>query len=820
MRASAGMCVADIEGSPATPPDDACPESGRHCSPSPRRVLYVVSQFPSWTETFIVREIRTLVEHGVDVRILSLKRSSEAMVQADAAALMDRVWQPPGPALTLLNAARAGLSNPVMIARATATVVAGTWRNPAVLLKSLATLARSLGGLWWLRRFDPEYIHAHWSTYPATAAWMLARVMGRPFGFTCHAHDVFVNRQLLPRKIEDAALAVTISRHNVDWLARNVSAVARRKLEVVHCGVELQQFPWKPEGRSGNRILGVGRLAPEKGFHTLVEALALLHADGIAFECTLVGEGPARASLQGLIDGHGLHDKVELAGALPQEAVRAALEAATVFALPCQVAASGSRDGIPVALMEAMASGCAVVSCPVSGVPELIVDGVDGLLAPERDVNALAGALRRLLEDEPLRRRLAVAARQRIEREFDARKEALKLHGLMSSAVARRRERILLVIDGMEVGGSQRQVQHLLDGLDRGRWAPELAFFRNDSFLVDAIRRRGIPVHCLPKRGRVDLRFLFAFARLLRRGDFALIHAYSLTAESWSLLARVVSGRRPLLVASERSYYIDRPRWHWWLKRIVIGRSAVVIANSRAGARATALRTRTPDARFATIANGVDLPEPISRAARAAIRGSLGAPDGRLLGLFVGRLVPAKNLPCLVQALAMLAPRQRPWIAIAGDGPLRASTQQLAVDSGVAADLCFLGERADATRLMQAADFLVLPSHYEGLSNALLEAMAAGCAVIASAVGGSPELIEDGRTGLLFPNGDASALAGAIARIADPALRARLAHAARRHVMQRHSQAALAAATSSVYLRCLGAVDQTAQVQPARGQRP
>lgn len=378
------------------------------------------------------------------------------------------------------------------------------------------------------------------------------------------------------------------------------------------------------------------------------------------------------------------------------------------------------------------------------------------------------------------------------------------------------RERLLVVVDGMEVGGSQRQIQHLLAGLDRKRWEPELAFFRSDSFLAETIRRSGIPVHFLPKRSRIDLRFLLAFARLLRRGDYAIIHAYSLTAELWSMLARDLSGRRPLLIASERSFDLHKPAWYWRLKRIVLARSAAVIANSHAGARSTAHRTRTPDSKFETVANGVELPDAMTPLEYATVRRELGVPESRMMGLFVGRLVAAKNLPCLIQALAKLPPRQRPWVALAGDGPLRESTRDLAMASGVSADVCFLGERADVTRLLQAADFLVLPSHFEGLSNALLEAMAAGCPVIASAVGGTPELVEDGKTGLLFGAGDADALSAAIAHlVGEPGLASRLAVAARQHVEQHHSHANLATATSLVYERCLGVRNRSRQ--PVRG---
>jgi glycosyltransferase involved in cell wall biosynthesis len=430
------MFIANVTGAPAVELKDTSPDSRKHLHPPLRRVLYVVSQFPSWSETFIVREIRALLDQGVDVRILSLKHPSGELVHADAAALMDRVHHPPGMPAMLGNALRAWCAHPLRISAATATVVAGTWRNPTVLLKSLATLARSLGQLPWLRQFDPEFIHAHWSTYPATAAWMLARVMQRPFGFTCHAHDVFVNHQLLGRKIADAALAVTISRHNVDWLDRNVTGLAQSKMQVVHCGVDLARIQWRPDGRTGNLVVSVGRLVPMKGLGTLIEALALLRAHGVEFRCLIAGEGPERAALQASVIALGLQDHVELPGALPQERVRAALDEAVVFALPCEIAADGSRDGIPVALMEAMAVGCPVVSCPVSGVPELIRDGEHGLLVPPHDPQALAIALRRLLGDAALRRQLAAAARLRIEQEFDARKEARKLHRLMAKATA------------------------------------------------------------------------------------------------------------------------------------------------------------------------------------------------------------------------------------------------------------------------------------------------------------------------------------------------------------------------------------------------
>lgn len=366
--------------------------------------------------------------------------------------------------------------------------------------------------------------------------------------------------------------------------------------------------------------------------------------------------------------------------------------------------------------------------------------------------------------------------------------------------------RLLVATDEMEVGGSQRQIGYLLAGLDRSRWQPELVYFRRSSFLVDELRELGIVVHHVPKRRRIDPRFLREYAALLRRGRYDLVHAFSLTAELWTLLAGASMRPRPPLVASVRGLYLDQSRLFWMLKRHVLARSAAVIANARAGAAAAAQRSGLPAGRFSVIPNGMRFAPASTPAACARVRAELGVPEGRAFGLFVGRLVKEKNLACLVDALAAMPPDTRPWMALAGDGPLRADIERRSVAAGLGHDLRLLGERGDVAQLMQAADFLVLPSSLEGMSNVLMEAMSLGCPVVASAVGGNTELVEDGATGLLFPSGDATALAVQLQRITqDGALRGRLAARAGRQVRERYSIDSLVASTTAVYERCLAA---------------
>ena len=401
----------------------------------PLRVLYVVSLFPCWSETFIAREIAALVAAGVDVRILSLKPPAETLVQADAALLLPRAQHPCTGLGGSLQALAAILRRPWLTAGAAVRIGWRLRRQPVALAKSLAALARGLAALGWIERFAPQFVHAHWGTYPSTVAMTLARALGVPFGFTAHAHDIFVDDHLLKEKIERARLPLTISRYNIDWLARTVTPSARERLHVVHCGVDLAASRYRREERAGDLLVAVGRLDPIKGFDVLVEALALLDARGTRFRCRIIGEGPERGALVARIRRHGLADRIDICGAQPQEAVQAALHEAALFVLPCVVAADGNRDGIPVAMMEAMAAGAPVVSTRVSGIPELVGEG-EGVLVAPNDASALADALAGLLADPARRERIALAARRKVEREFDARREALRLLGLLTDACA------------------------------------------------------------------------------------------------------------------------------------------------------------------------------------------------------------------------------------------------------------------------------------------------------------------------------------------------------------------------------------------------
>jgi glycosyltransferase involved in cell wall biosynthesis len=363
----------------------------------------------------------------------------------------------------------------------------------------------------------------------------------------------------------------------------------------------------------------------------------------------------------------------------------------------------------------------------------------------------------------------------------------------------RARLRVLLLTDEMEVGGTQRQIAHIARRLDPARFEVTVGFFRNRSFLADELEACGIAVAEIPKRGRIDPAFVRRLVAFLRAGRFDVMHCFAFTGELWGAVARALlpAAARPALITSVRNKYDWYARLQWRIKGWAARESCRVIANSHAGGEFARERMALAPGAVDVVYNGVEaLPAAVPRATDA----EHDAPTA----LFVGRLVEQKNVPVLLRATARLAAGgRRVRVRIAGDGPLRAACVAQVAALGLGGQVEMLGERSDVAALMAEADFVVQPSLREGLSNSILEAMMVGRPVIASAVGGSVELVEDGVTGLLFENDDDTALAAAMERLAgDRALRARMGDAARARALARFSIGAMVESMQGYYTEC------------------
>lgn len=350
-----------------------------------RRVAYVVDGFPKVTHTFIAGEIAEVRRRGIDVRILSLRPGDDETVHEIVT--------------------REGLLDVTCYDRDA---------FPRVV-----------------EELRPEIIHAHFARSATAAARDLSRAHGAPFAFTVHSYDLWRKPPPdLAERARAAASVVTVSELNADELAGR-HGVDRAKLHVIPCGIDVREFRPGQEPAGPPRILAVARLHPVKNLPVLLRALAILRDGGVRFTCRVIGEGAERAMLEALRRELDLDDRVAFAGELTQSAVRDEWRRTTVGVL------SSDTEGMPVALMEAAACGVPVAATRVGGIPELVVDGETGRLVPPRDPQALAAALRRLLDDAPGRRRMGQAARERAVRLLSVEHQVDALTGAWRSGIER-----------------------------------------------------------------------------------------------------------------------------------------------------------------------------------------------------------------------------------------------------------------------------------------------------------------------------------------------------------------------------------------------
>lgn len=424
----------------------------RRASPpprDPRRIAYVVSRFPKLSETFILREMDALEELGWRIDVYPFIHHTEAVRHPEVARWLHRLDR-----RDMAGAiARANLA---WLAEAPWTLLAlygltarALWRRPGELGRGLLAVARAA---LWARRARARgvaHVHAHFALHPAVAALAVARLAGITFSFTGHAHDIYRTQAMLGEKVRRAAFAVVISRLLRDrYIAPLVAPADLARVRVVRCGVDTTAYGRRdrghadaadtadtagdePERRAVVQVLSVARLVPFKGLTHLVEACRLLVARGYDLRCEIIGDGPLRADLEGQITAAGLGGRVVLRGARPQDEVRQALDGASLFVLPSIDAGHGDMEGVPVSLMEAMATGVPVVATRTGAVPELVEDGVTGLLAPPGDAEALATAVARLAGDDMLAERLGMEGRARAQRDFDLWRNARLLHDLL-----------------------------------------------------------------------------------------------------------------------------------------------------------------------------------------------------------------------------------------------------------------------------------------------------------------------------------------------------------------------------------------------------
>jgi len=284
-----------------------------------------------------------------------------------------------------------------------------------------------------------DHLHAHFATSAASVARLAAQFACVSWSFTAHAKDIFHESVVagdLARKLASADAVITVSDYNVSFLREEFGNKAARVLRIYN-GLDLNRFPYSAPDVRARHIVAVGRLVEKKGFDVLIDACALLKAEGCEFSCEIIGSGEDEAALRAQIERLSVGTRVRLEGPRPQARVIEHVREAAVFAAPCIVGKDGNRDGLPTVLLEAMALGTPCVSTDVTGIPEVIRHGETGLCVPQREAEALADALKQLLDSSDLRTRLASAARRLIEKDFDIHRNAARQRTLLRASSGR-----------------------------------------------------------------------------------------------------------------------------------------------------------------------------------------------------------------------------------------------------------------------------------------------------------------------------------------------------------------------------------------------
>jgi colanic acid/amylovoran biosynthesis glycosyltransferase len=388
-----------------------------------------------FSETFVLNEILALESRGVEVHVFALLPSRDPRFHEGVCRLKATIHHVPGAAdiRTLLRHLRRQAARHPKRYRRQFLSVLGTGR-PKLLWRFLqasyiADRARRLG---------IRHLHAHFANHPATVAQQASKLLGIPFSFTAHACDIY--RDGKPRdlrhKMADARFTVTVSEYNLGFLQSLANGKTPR-IELLRNGIDMTRFvpsPRPPEGRF--TILTVARLVEKKGLPILLEACRNLRDRGLDFRCDIVGAGAQKGALEQLVLQWDLGERVRLVGPLPQQEIVERYYRAHVVALPSVVASDGNREGLPVSLVEALACGVPVISTRLTGIPEAVRDGVNGLLVPAGDPVALTDAIARLMGDAELLARLRAGARPSVVEAFEQKRTVARLHELFAESMS------------------------------------------------------------------------------------------------------------------------------------------------------------------------------------------------------------------------------------------------------------------------------------------------------------------------------------------------------------------------------------------------
>ena len=392
----------------------------------PKKLGVVLKGYPRLSETFIAQELHALEQSGIPLHIYSLRPPRDRKIHP--------VHQKIEAEVTYLPETLASDIGTLLAATGHVLLKYKFWPALKLFLRdfrrspSSDRLLRLLQSFVLVRESEGKLLglYAHFLHTPASVTRYAARILDLKWSCSAHAVDIWTQEDReKSEKLSDMEWLVTCTQAGHEHL----SALAQPpdKVNLVYHGLDLKNFPPVERStpyRNGSqtedpiRLLSVGRMVEKKGFAVLLQALADLPPE-IAWRWEAIGDGQDRAELQRRAHKLGIDDRIDWQGALTQEEVRDAYGRSDIFVLPSLITATGDRDGLPNVLLEAQSQGLVCLSTDVSGIPELIENGVNGLLVAPDNSSELGDGLLRLIKSPELRQQLGYTGRKRVEERFE-----------------------------------------------------------------------------------------------------------------------------------------------------------------------------------------------------------------------------------------------------------------------------------------------------------------------------------------------------------------------------------------------------------------
>ena len=389
---------------------------------APHGFAYLFEKFPSFSQTFCAREVKALRRQGLEFPVFSLRRPVDEPTQNE---LADGVVHYLPEKFDEILAGDAGMRRSARSAQEKLKALWGSEKEKKRIYEALWLGPK-------LREARVGHVHVHFAGMAARTAFWLKELFGINYSITAHANDIFRDEppERLAQIFAAAAVVVTVSDFSVRYLQKHYPSLSAKFFRVYN-GIEMDRF-WPSDFPSGRSlILSVGRYIEKKGFGDLIEACARLGERD--FECQIIGHGPLEEDLKLQANRLGLATRVVMNGPKTEAEIRELLSRSSLFVLPCLNASDGAVDNLPTVIMEAMAASLPVVSTAVAGVPEMVLEGKTGFVVAEKNPEALAERMARLIDDKNLAREMGSAGRELCRELFDdSRTSACLLEVLMS----------------------------------------------------------------------------------------------------------------------------------------------------------------------------------------------------------------------------------------------------------------------------------------------------------------------------------------------------------------------------------------------------